>query len=171
MLRFYALHSILFCSRHLSASDVRFNEHIRPIFSEYCIECHGPDANKREGELRLDVEESAKKLFGQAGPPEENDLYKRITSSDDDERMPPPKSGKHLSAVQIEKLRTWIADGGRYERSAVCRVRRQALHGPREYAEARVFFLRSEFQFWQSDQQNRQYRMERRQGDESPNFL
>ena len=115
MLRFYALLSILFCSRHLPASDVRFNEHIRPIFSEYCIECHGPDANKREGELRLDVEESAKKLFGQAGPPEENDLYKRITSSDDDERMPPPKSGKHLSAVQIEKLRTWIADGGRYE--------------------------------------------------------
>jgi Protein of unknown function (DUF1553)/Protein of unknown function (DUF1549)/Planctomycete cytochrome C len=102
-------------SSNLNAADVSFNEHIRPIFAEYCIDCHGPDANKREGDLRLDIDDSARQLFSPATQPEESELYKRITSTDDDMRMPPPKSGKQLSADQIGQLRTWIADGARYE--------------------------------------------------------
>ena len=115
MLRLLKLLAVLLFARSLSAADVRFNEHIRPILAEHCIECHGPDASKREGDLRLDVEASTEKLFSFAGQPEESELYKRITSSDDDQRMPPPKSGKHLSTDQIQQIRNWIANGARYE--------------------------------------------------------
>lgn len=109
---------IAFCGQvqvYLYAGDVRFNEQVRPILAEFCIDCHGPDANKREGDLRLDIEDSAKRLFAPASQLEENELYKRITSTDDDFRMPPPKSGKRLSSDQIKTIGTWITEGGRYE--------------------------------------------------------
>lgn len=115
MYRLYALLVLGLLSCNLQAAEVHFNEHIRPILAEFCIDCHGPDANKREGDLRLDVEDSARKLFGSASQPEESELYKRITSTDDELRMPPPKSGKQLTAEQIEMIRVWIADGARYE--------------------------------------------------------
>jgi Protein of unknown function (DUF1553)/Protein of unknown function (DUF1549)/Planctomycete cytochrome C len=115
MLRFStSIIVLLFCT-NLRAGDVEFNEHIRPILTEYCLECHGPDANKREGDLRLDVAESAAKVFGLGSPAEQSELYKRITSIDNDLRMPPPKSAKQMNPDQIEKLRRWIAEGAGYE--------------------------------------------------------
>ncbi len=115
MTRFYTLLTVILVVGNLQADDVSFNEQIRPILVEFCIDCHGPDANKREGDLRLDVDESTRKLFSPASHPDESELYKRITSTDDDLRMPPPRSGKQLHADQIEKLRKWIAEGARYE--------------------------------------------------------
>lgn len=115
MLRLFTLLIVLLFCSYLHAEEIRFNEHIRPILTEYCLECHGPDANKREGELRLDLAESAKKVIEFGKHADESELYKRITSSDDDLRMPPPKSAKQLNADQIGKLRTWIAEGAHYE--------------------------------------------------------
>jgi hypothetical protein len=115
MHRFCMLLMVMFFSSNVTAADLSFNEHIRPILAEFCIDCHGPDANKREGDLRLDIDGEARKLFSPASHPEESELYKRITSPDDDLRMPPPESGKRLSEDQISKLRTWIAEGAAYE--------------------------------------------------------
>ena len=75
-------------------SSVEFNRDIRPILSDHCFQCHGPDGSKRKAKLRLDLEESARGVLGRKGAvPGELDaseLYRRITSEDDSERMPPP---------------------------------------------------------------------------------
>ena len=77
-------------------ASVDFNRQIRPILSESCYQCHGPDVNKRKADLRLDLRDG---LFQSAegttivvpGKPEESELFTRITSDDSDLRMPPPK--------------------------------------------------------------------------------
>jgi hypothetical protein len=97
-------------------AKVDFNHHIRPILSESCYQCHGPDANKRKAELRLDQRQG---LFRSAdgttivapGKPDESELFDRISSTDPDVQMPPPKSGARLSAEQIDLIRRWIAEG------------------------------------------------------------
>jgi hypothetical protein len=95
---------------------VQFNRDIRPILSENCFQCHGPDKNQRKGELRLDVRDDAlaKEAFV-PGKPAESELIARITSTDANEVMPPPKSNKHLSPAQKELLRRWVAEGAKYE--------------------------------------------------------
>ena len=98
-----------------TAQDVSFNADIRPILAERCLECHGPDAEKREAELRLDIGEVAKKSVLVAGKPEKSELLRRLTSKDPDEVMPPPGSRKPLTAKQIETIRRWIQQGARYE--------------------------------------------------------
>src|SRR2546426_5215394 len=96
---------------------VDFNRDIRPIFSENCYACHGPDGEKRKAGLRLDRKEGALaelKSGNRAIVPSEvvnSALIARITASDEDERMPPLKTGKHLTAAQIDLLRRWIAEG------------------------------------------------------------
>lgn len=95
---------------------VRFNEHIRPILTDMCFECHGPDAEKREADLRLDVSGaavSAKTIV--PGDPLQSELFRRVTSNDPDVRMPPPDTGKTVSPEQIDLLRRWIQDGAKYE--------------------------------------------------------
>jgi len=99
---------------------VQFNRDIRPILSDNCFQCHGPDAAQRKANLRLDVEESAKAdLQGVRpivpGKLADSDLYRRITSPDDDEHMPPTNSGKKLSAAQIERIGRWIEQGAKWE--------------------------------------------------------
>ncbi len=115
MYRFCTLLTVVLFSGTTFAADLKFNEHIRPILAEYCLECHGPDANKREGDLRLDVASSASKLFDGDSKPEDSALYQRIISSDPDLKMPPPKTGKQLSADQIEMIRSWIEKGAHFE--------------------------------------------------------
>src|SRR3954467_28331 len=96
--------ALWFCGASSSAADknpgkVDFNRDIRPIFSENCYACHGPDKNKRKAELRLDTREG---LFSVhegrhdvvAGKPGESELFRRITARDPAERMPDPKSNK-----------------------------------------------------------------------------
>src|SRR5436190_4432581 len=100
--------------------SIEFNRDVRPILSDHCFRCHGPDSTTREADLRLDVEKSlfAERKDGvivERGRPMSSPLYRRLVSTDPDEKMPPPKSGKELSTVQIETLRRWIEQGARWE--------------------------------------------------------
>jgi hypothetical protein len=95
-----------------------FKRDVRPLLSDLCFNCHGPDAGKRKGELRLDRREDAFAKRGDsppafvAGKPDLSDALRRMTSADPDEKMPPPKSPKQPTAKQIAVLRRWIAEGG-----------------------------------------------------------
>jgi len=99
------------------AADLLFNRDIRPLLSDACFQCHGPDDQQRQGGLRLDQVDWSR-LQGDSGAPvvvpkrrEESELWARITTSDPALKMPPPKSGKSLSATQIETLGRWIEEG------------------------------------------------------------
>ena len=99
-----------------ATSPVQFNRDVRPILSENCYACHGPDKNQRKAKLRLDVREVA--LEREAfvpGKPDESELVRRIFTTDTDDLMPPPKSHKKLTAKQKETLKQWIAAGAEYE--------------------------------------------------------
>jgi len=99
---------------------VEFNRDIRPILSDNCFFCHGPDKNKRQADLRLDTEAGLLGVAGNAGAvvpgkPDESPLLQRILTADPETHMPPPSTGKSLTADQIQLLRRWIQQGGRYE--------------------------------------------------------
>src|SRR5947207_1185520 len=91
------------------AAKIEFNRDIRPMLSEKCFQCHGPDASHRKAKLRLDIEEGCKVIA--AGKPGESELYARITSNETDKRMPPAKSGKSLTKNEVELIRRWIEQG------------------------------------------------------------
>ena len=95
----------------------QFNRDIRPILSDKCFHCHGPDPAKRGGDLRLDVREAAIEAGAIVpGKPEKSLVMEHITSTDRDEVMPPPKSKLDLlTPAEIETLRRWIASGAEYE--------------------------------------------------------
>jgi mono/diheme cytochrome c family protein len=100
---------------------VQFNRDIRPILSDNCFQCHGPDSAPRKADLRLDVEAVAKRDVDGARPIapgklEDSQVYRRITSTDAEERMPPPASGKRLSAAQVELIARWIREGATWEK-------------------------------------------------------
>lgn len=101
-------------------APVQFNQDIRPILSDNCFQCHGPDEAARKARLRLDVREEALKPAKSdlvaivPGAPEKSELIARITASDTDDLMPPVKSGKKLTPGQIDMLRRWIAEGAPY---------------------------------------------------------
>ncbi len=100
---------------------VQFNRDIRPILSENCFQCHGPDAKLRQAGLRLDVREEAFKAAESGdvaivpGDLNKSRLWARINSADVSEVMPPPKACKSLTAAQKGKLRQWIEQGATYE--------------------------------------------------------
>lgn len=95
---------------------VLFNRDIRPILTDNCLQCHGPDKNYREADLRLDLrEEAVAHKAIQPGKPGESELIARILSDDADALMPPEESNKHLSPEQKELLRRWIAQGAEYQ--------------------------------------------------------
>ncbi len=104
---------------------VSYNFHIRPIFSDKCFKCHGPDVSKQEAGLRLDLPEAAFAALRETkgafaivpGKPEESEMYKRITSTDSTYRMPTPESHLGaLSAHEIAMIKKWIAQGAKYEK-------------------------------------------------------
>lgn len=100
----------------LASEPVSFNRDIRPILSDKCFYCHGPDKNHREADLRLDVREAA--LEEKAivpGDLEKSEVYFRITSEDEDEMMPPPDSRKSLTDAERKLLSRWIEEGAKYE--------------------------------------------------------
>jgi mono/diheme cytochrome c family protein len=92
-----ALLALLYTGR-ADESSLSFNKDIRPILAEHCLHCHGPDGNKRKGDLRLDLEAEAKKEAIREGDPNHSPLYLRLITEDLDERMPPPDDGDELSA-------------------------------------------------------------------------
>ena len=91
-----------------------FDRDIRPILSDRCYLCHGPDAQRREADLRLDVRENAVEWVIVPSEPDESELIARITSDDPDLQMPPPGSNLALSKTEQETLRAWIAAGAPY---------------------------------------------------------
>ena len=94
---------------------VDFNRDIRPILSNRCLKCHGPDGDERQAGLRFDSREGvlAKLDSGKtavvAGKPEESELIRRVASDDDDVRMPP--KGKRVPVEQVALLKQWIDEG------------------------------------------------------------
>lgn len=90
---------------------LEYSRDIRPILSDRCFRCHGPDAAARQGELRLDTREDVVERVVVPGKPEESELIRRIDSEDADEQMPPPDSHLKLSAAEKELLRRWVAGG------------------------------------------------------------
>ncbi len=99
---------------------VDFNRDIRPILSENCFHCHGPDANTREADLRLDLEADAKRDLGghvaiKPGDPSGSTVWERIAHDDPDEIMPPPDSKRILTAAQKSLVRRWIESGAGYD--------------------------------------------------------
>lgn len=99
---------------------VAFNRDIRPLLSDKCFSCHGPDKNKREADLRLDTAEGLLGAGDQIGTvipgkPDDSELYRRITSTDPDVQMPPASTGKTLSPHEIALVKRWIEQGGKFE--------------------------------------------------------
>ena len=96
------------------AANVEFNRDIRPILSDRCFACHGPDAATRKGPFRLDLEESSKQdLGGRAaivpGDASRSTLYQRVTTANQAQRMPPAWAGSQpLTEREIGLLKTWI---------------------------------------------------------------
>jgi hypothetical protein len=117
MSRFLVALSLLACSGALcAAGKVDFNRDVQPILSENCYQCHGPDKDKRKGELRLDQEKDAKAKHDDVTPvvpgnSSDSDLVRRILTKDADDLMPPAKSHKKLTAAQIDTLKRWIDEG------------------------------------------------------------
>ncbi|HEY3740180.1 MAG TPA: DUF1553 domain-containing protein [Bryobacteraceae bacterium] len=105
-----------------SSGEVRFNRDVRPILSDRCYVCHGPDSVNRRAGLRFDQEQSAKSALKSGefaivpGKPDESELYRRIISDDKIKRMPPAYAGHaKLPDPQIATLREWIVEGAKYE--------------------------------------------------------
>src|SRR5437899_2077767 len=111
--------SLFWCGRDVLAAEqaatkpVDFNRDVRPILSDNCFACHGPDEKQRQGNLRLDTKDAA---FASragyqiivAGDASKSRLFQRISAADKATRMPPPWSGKTLTDQQIELIRRWI---------------------------------------------------------------
>lgn len=107
------------------SGQVDFNRDIRPILSNACLKCHGPDPAERQGGgadgLRLDDEASALgDLGGYAavvrGQAADSELIRRVTTDDSDLLMPPPSSGPRLAQQEIALLKTWIEQGAPFAR-------------------------------------------------------
>lgn len=100
---------------------ISFNRDIRPILSDNCFACHGPDESKVKAGLRLDKRELAlrpnKKGVAaiKPGEPEGSELLRRLLTHDEDDRMPPAETGKVVGAAEVELVRQWIAQGARWE--------------------------------------------------------
>jgi Protein of unknown function (DUF1553)/Protein of unknown function (DUF1549)/Planctomycete cytochrome C len=102
---------------------VDYNLHIRPILSDRCFKCHGPDANQRKAHLRLDIQVNAYAALKDnpaehvivPGHSERSEVYRRISSSDTAAVMPPAKSNLKLNPVEIKLIRKWIDQGAKYK--------------------------------------------------------
>ena len=104
----------------IPASDVDFSREIKPLLSDRCFNCHGPDEAGRKADLRLDTFEGATRkldddLWGiRPGAPEQSEVVRRIFTDDPDDIMPPPDSHLTLTQQEREAIRQWISDGAEY---------------------------------------------------------
>ncbi len=125
-LPFAAIASIaIVCCQLLIAAEtapikLEFNRDVRPILSDKCFVCHGPDSAKRAAGLRLDQRDAAtaERDGARAIVPHNStnsEVYRRISSTDPDEQMPPPASSLKLSAAEIDLLKQWIDQGAEYQ--------------------------------------------------------
>jgi len=104
---------------------VSYNFNVRPILSDKCYKCHGPDASKRQAGLRLDKPESAFKALRDnpnahvlvPGSPEMSELFRRISTGDTSEMMPPANSNlKRLTPHEVDLIQKWIKQGAKFEK-------------------------------------------------------
>ena len=103
---------------------VDYNYHIRPILSDKCFKCHGPDMKKREADLRLDTPEGAYAALKDnpkahaivAGNIEQSELFQRIITTDTSELMPPPKANMKLTKYEVDLIAKWIKQGAKYKK-------------------------------------------------------
>lgn len=104
--------------------DVSFNRDVRPILSDRCFACHGPDPHERKGKLRLDQPDGPEGAYRthkgftaiKPGSLEDSEVWYRIVTEDPDEVMPPPKAHKKpLSAEERDVIKRWIEAGAPYE--------------------------------------------------------
>ena len=107
-------------------ANIDFNRDVRPILSENCFRCHGPDEDARKGgsrktgRLRLDTPDGARMDLGDyaalvPGKPGESELIYLVTTEDEDDRMPPQEEGERLDDETIAVLKQWIEEGGNYD--------------------------------------------------------
>jgi hypothetical protein len=100
---------------------VDFGDQVRPILSDKCFACHGPDASARKADLRLDLEETAYLALKSGGhgivpgKPGESQILERAVSPDPDDRMPPASTNKHLTENDVRVLARWIQQGAAWE--------------------------------------------------------
>ena len=92
-----------------------FDRDIRPILSDRCYVCHGPDGATREADLRLDLSESALEVVT-PGNPERSELLRRILSTEADELMPPPESNLTVSSEEKKLISDWITQGATWKK-------------------------------------------------------
>lgn len=115
---------VLWCvcqtSHQAPATEIDFTRDVRPILSDNCFRCHGPDENVREADLRLDTLSGLTEDLGgysaiDRNQPQQSVLLDRILSDDPDLQMPPPDSNKTLSRAEKETLKQWVLDGAPWE--------------------------------------------------------
>lgn len=111
--------ALLLCLSTASAK-VSFNDDIRPLLSNRCYRCHGPDEEDRKAKLRIDTREGAlKEHKGFAaivpGDLKASELIYRIVTDDEDDMMPPPGKGEHFSPEEVELFKQWVKEGANYE--------------------------------------------------------
>ena len=103
--------------------SISYNFDIRPILSDKCFICHGPDGNKRQADLRLDIAEEAYRALTEnpgkhalvPGDPQSSQVFLRISSEDSTFRMPPVESNLSLAQHEIKLIKKWIEQGAKYE--------------------------------------------------------
>ena len=106
-------------ARAAGDDEIVFSRDIRPILSQNCFDCHGPDDKQRKADLRLDTKDGLFIELGGQTPfvpfkPEKSEALRRMATDDADERMPPTKTGKHVSAAQLDLIKRWIAQGAKW---------------------------------------------------------
>jgi len=105
---------ILVLNQAQAASDVDFDRDIRPILSENCFFCHGPDEKERKAKLRLDVDFSKNADVLIPGRAQQSEMIRRIIATDPDEIMPPPEAKIALTGNQKELLVQWVNEGAKF---------------------------------------------------------
>jgi hypothetical protein len=109
------------CASIRGEAPVEFNRDVRPILSDACYACHGPDKGKRKAGFRLDIEKGAFADLGDGahalvpGKLDQSVLYQRITSKDPKQHMPPPRVERQLTPREVDILRRWIVQGARWQ--------------------------------------------------------
>ena len=93
---------------------VDFENQIKPLLSDRCFACHGPDENARKADLHLYSREGALEVIS-PGKPEASELYKRLVTTEEDDLMPPPDSKLSLSDAEKDLIRRWIAEGAEWK--------------------------------------------------------
>ena len=114
---------VLVCNLQCYAKKIQFNQSIKPILSNNCFSCHGPDEKEIKGGLQLHLRETATSVLEKSGERaispgdrEESSLWHRINSTDPDDQMPPPESNHKLTREEIDLIGQWIDEGAEYQR-------------------------------------------------------